>query len=264
MYNLLCVSSQGKSSRSVLIKRKQERSPQKMGTFYNFNRLRSKSKTFYFPLYLSNMTGRLIWSESIWTGGLSEYFPGLTWMYGESNEKLRRWPGNTIDYLKHIDLKNQKNPQQCLLVSSSRWSHMSNFSPVGHIWPSMQLNPASNIISCQLLMIPQRPQVRMHCNNCSAIKMSTHPRCSGGAALVSSQHSRTRLCVQELHERGQWPSHCKSHVCYHWDLFPEWKLPTLSSIQLCEGVMHASPGPYPPLFLLLLTQLAFSGRPPSS
>lgn len=60
-----------------------------------------KSKTSYFPLYLSNMTGRFIWSESIWTGGLLEYFPGLTWMYGESNEKPRRWPWNTIDYLKH-------------------------------------------------------------------------------------------------------------------------------------------------------------------
>lgn len=94
MYNLLCVSSQGESSWSDLIKRKQERSPQKMGTFYNFNRLRSKSKTFYFPLYLSNNDGQINLVRINLNWRIVRIF-SRTDMYGESNEKLRRWPWST-------------------------------------------------------------------------------------------------------------------------------------------------------------------------
>lgn len=141
-------------------------------------------------------------------------------MYGEINKKLRRCPWNTIDYLKHIDLKRRikKSPIMPLSKQLLLKSRMSNFGPVGHIWPSMQLNPARNIISCQLLMIPQRPEVLMHCN--SAIKTSTPPRCSRGGVLLGSLHSRMRLCVEEPHERGRRPSHCRTHVCYQWDLHP--------------------------------------------
>lgn len=55
MYNLFCISSQEESSWSVLIKRMGEASClllppfKKIETFCNFNTLKSKSKTSYFP-----------------------------------------------------------------------------------------------------------------------------------------------------------------------------------------------------------------------